>query len=505
MVSSIRSQDLSSTWPEEQNFSQVFLSTGDLTLDSAFRIALGDIVGNIIPFQDGLLPQPEYALMAGLDYTTPWTRDTAINTWNGVGILYPRVTYHTLLSVLKREHETVLIGGQYWDAIIWSIGAWSQYLSTGDRDFLALSFAATRDSLLFFEQQEFDTTLSLFRGPAVYGDGVAAYPDRYAQTERGSSSILDWPASHRQDASQPGFGLPMHTLSTNCVYYQAYVVLEQMATELGLPVDPVWKQKAQQLKRAINEHFWNPATGTYRYLVDAFGNSEEQEGMGLALALLFGVADREQVAAILRNHHGTEQGFPCIWPPFERYSRADGQSFGRHCGVIWPHIQGLWAHAVAEQRRADLFAHELYTLAQHAYRDSQFAEIYHPLTGVIYGGLQEGHHGNTAEHLARPSGHFLEWKSCSRQTWSASAYLRMILMGLFGLHLAVDGITFQPLLPPQLHKIRLSGLPYRAARLTIEVERSAAEPASFVNGQAFEHVHLPTDIQGDVHILLKVS
>ena len=41
----------------------------------------------------------------------------------------------------------------------------------------------------------------------------------------------------------------------------------------------------------------------------------------------------------------------------------------------------------------------------------------HPLTGAVYGGIQEGGGG--------PDG--LQWVSCNRQSWSASAYLRMIL------------------------------------------------------------------------------
>ena len=60
-------------------------------------------------------------------------------------------------------------------------------------------------------------------------------------------------------------------------------------------------------------------------------------------------------------------------------------------------------------------------LAAHAVRDSQFAEIYHPEDGRIYGGVQEG------------GGKMLEWHSCSWQTWSASAYLAMVMYGLCGL------------------------------------------------------------------------
>jgi hypothetical protein len=105
----------------------------------------------------------------------------------------PEASRSTLLSVLERSAEgKVIFGGQYWDAIIWTTGAWAYYLYTGDRDLLALAFEATQNSLARFEAEEYDPHTGLFRGPACYGDGVGAYPDVYAQTN-GSSSILDWP------------------------------------------------------------------------------------------------------------------------------------------------------------------------------------------------------------------------------------------------------------------------------------------------------------------------
>ena len=79
----------------------------------------------------------------------------------------------------------------------------------------------------------------------------------------------------------------------------------------------------------------------------------------------------------------------------------------------------FWALAALKAGREDLFAHELSALARHAVRDGQFAEIYHPVDGRIYGGIQDG------------GGEYLEWHSCEKQTWSASALIAMILYGLF--------------------------------------------------------------------------
>src|SRR5476651_1673943 len=113
------------------------LHTSNETIERALRIALGDLVGNIRHFKDGLLEKPTPCLLAGLDYDTPWTRDAAFNAWYGLGVLAPGVARNTLLSVLIRaDNGDIRIGGQYWDAIIWAHGVWQYFLYTGDRSIL---------------------------------------------------------------------------------------------------------------------------------------------------------------------------------------------------------------------------------------------------------------------------------------------------------------------------------------------------------------------------------
>ena len=178
------------------------LSTDNGTVNLAFRIAIGDLLGNVAPFKDGLLEKPLPVILAGLDYGTPWTRNASINSWNGASLIVPEVARNTLLSVLVLSGDKVRIGGQYWDCIVWATGAWHHYLYTGDKQFLALALEATKNSLNYFEKTEFDTADNLFRGPG-WSDGVAAYPDEYADAG-GSSGILDWPGHNPDKMSKPG-------------------------------------------------------------------------------------------------------------------------------------------------------------------------------------------------------------------------------------------------------------------------------------------------------------
>lgn len=478
-----------------------FLQSSNPLLWGAYRVAVGDLAGNIALFQDGLLDRPAPCILAGLEYQTPWTRDTAINIWNGAGLLAPEAARNTLLAVLEvGPGGETRIGGQYWDAIIWVIGAWQYYLFTGEREMLQLAREAARNSFDRFEAEEYDPTWGLFRGPAVYGDGVAAYPDAYVP-KNGSSSILEWPAGSPEKAARPGFGLPMMSLSTNCTYAQAYFVLGWMEAELG--GDPlVWQRKAETLKAAVRERFWDAERSTFRYLVDGDGGCSHQEGMGHALALLFDVASPEQAAGVLREQFVSPAGIPCVWPTFPRYSMYGADVFGRHSGTVWPHIQGLWADAALRRGRTDLFDHELAQLARFAVRDGHFAEIYHPFTGEVYGGVQEGGRG--------PYG--MDWHSCRRQTWSATAFLRLVLYGLAGMDFTSAGVRMQPYLPVNLggyptDEIQISGVIYRRARLNLRLTGQGRMIAACrVNGtplpadQAAQGCFLPADTQGEVNV-----
>lgn len=461
----------------------VQFTSSDPDLTQAFAIAKADIHGNIKDYHAGLLEQKEPVLMAGAGYDTPWTRDAAINSWNAAGLLWPDVARSTLLSVLERRDGRIFIGGQYWDAILWTTGAWNYYLYTGDRTFLSQAFDATRNTLAEREAEEFDPERRLFRGPAVYGDGVAAYPDRYAKGAGGSSAILDW-RERDAKASAQGNSLPMFTLSTNCAYFEAYMLLTRMARALGQTPDPSWASKASQLKDAINKNFWDAKLGRYITLVDSEGSDPRQEALGLAFAVLFGVADSEQQASLFRHVDLTPAGMPCLWPAYDRYAKAGG--FGRHSGTVWPHAEAFWADASARTGHQDLFFYDLTRLASRAVRDGQFYEIYNPISGEPDGGLQE------------QKGHgIIHWTSQPHQTWSATGYLRLVLFDLAGMHFDENGLTFAPVLPGDVHQIHLSGLKYRSAVLDVNVSGSGQRISRMVvNGREIADHRIPANAKG---------
>lgn len=446
-----------------------YLHTDNDTINKAFRIALGDLSTNILNYKTGLMEEEAPAIMAGLNYDRPWTRDTAINVWNFGGLIAPHAAKNTLLSVLERKDGKIVIGGQYWDAIIWATGAWNFYLQTGDMNMLAIAFEAAQNTLALREAQELDESSNLFRGPACYGDGVAAYPEYYAKGCGGSSGIYDW--VHHHDSAR-GEGIPMKALSTNCLYYNAYKLLPLMAEALKRKA-PGAAKKAEKLKEAILSNFYNKESGTLDYIADSPVNSDYQEALGISFAVMFGVADGELAKSIIANAQTTPQGIACVWPSYPRYTAMGG--YGRHSGTVWPHAQGFWAQVCADAGETGKFGRELHALAKNAVRDSQFVEIYHPETGESYGGLQE---------LGGPIG---KWNATNRQTWSATAFLRMTIGSLIGLKLTGAGISFSPLLPDGVKNARLK-INYRKMQLDITVRGKSGRPAVIkVNGKASDN------------------
>ncbi|MEA2012869.1 MAG: amylo-alpha-1,6-glucosidase [Verrucomicrobiota bacterium] len=456
-----------------------FFSTADETIDTAFRIAVGDFTSNIQLWKGGLLENPEPCIIAGLGYKKPWTRDAAFNTWYAGGIIAPDIAKNTMLSVLSKDSGKIKISGEYWDKIIWVTGAWKYYLYTGDQQFLKMVLEASKNTLEELENDEYDNADGLFRGGACFQDGVAGYPDKFGDPAGKFCGINQWPKNNPKKAYSNGFGVPCKALSTNCLYYNAYKLISEISEELNIKEDFTFKQKATKLKIAINKHFWSEEKGHYRYLLDAEDDKERQEGLGHAFAILFGIADKKQIHSIMKNQYLTKHGISCVWPPYERYCDKQYKHFPRHSGTIWPQVNTAWVEACEMTGNHSLAIKELQMLATKAVRDSHFFEIYHPITGKPYGGRQE-----------HPEyGGLHEWESCSRQTWCATGYINMIFKSLLGINFTKEGLRLTPHLPHKIEKISLKNIHYRKAILNITIT------------QKDKPIFIPKDCAGTIEIL----
>lgn len=464
-----------------------YIKSDNEKINTAYHVAVSDLYGNIKPFKGGLLKEEKPVIIAGMGYCTPWTRDASINTVNAGALLFPEVSKRTLLAVLKEENGNVMIDGEYWDSIIWVWGAWHEYLLTGDTEFLKLAYEASVNTLKFFEETEFDEKLNLFRGPACYGDGIAAYPDIYAK--HGESGIIHFAKECRELCTEKGVGIPFFTLSTNCLYYKAYVTADLMAETLGL--NKKYQEKAKNMKDAINKHFWSEENGKYMYLLDDFGGCDHDEGMGHAFVILFDIADDERKEKVFKNQRITPQGIACVYPSFSRYKGG----YGRHSGTVWPHIQAFWADAAAKNKKFDLFDKEFNMLTECSVRDGHFSEIYHPDTGERYGGLQEN----------KKRGIEL-WESEKKQTWSATGYLHMLFSDIAGMEFSDGFVTFNPYLPKNISSLEIGELCVRGFNLSVKISGKGCNVKSIeVNGEKIENCANRIKLDGDKNVLITLE
>ena len=170
--------------------------------------------------------------------------------------------------------------------------------------------------------------------------------------------------------------------------------------------------------------------------------------------------------------------------------------------VIWPEVNGFWAHAAAKHNKQDVFDFEFFNLAKKAVRDGNFMEIYNPITGQPYGGLSD--YPESTKHKPHKGSKYYMWQVCKRQTWCATAYFRMITMGIFGMTFTKDGITFSPHLPKGLRKARLKNLKYVNMKLNIKIEGRGVKIKEITrNGSRLSGNFLPNTLRGiqDISII----
>ncbi|MCK5812368.1 MAG: hypothetical protein KAG94_05680 [Clostridiales bacterium] len=463
------------------------ITTNNEKVNKAINIAYSDIQSNIITYDSLFLQKKCKVLIAGADYDRPWTRDAAINVYNILCFIDKSISYQTLATVLEYQKNNIVISGQYWDAIIWALGAYQYYLVSKDDTFLPIAYEAICNTLTLRENEEFSKDYGLFRGAAVYGDGSSAYPYIYGYMGK-EGSILKFPKHVKERCYDSGYGIPMHTLSTNSTYVMAYDIVSKMAIILSKETAQFKKKKANLIK-AIKKHF---VYGNHqlKYIVGKYGDSLHQEGLGIALALKADIIN----AKVLNNIYISPKGLPCVYPKFERYKGE--KHYGRHSGTIWPHVQCFFANEAIKADHVKLFIHEFEQLTLVANRDDQFYEVYHPETGLPYGGLQEHY---SVEGLK-------EFNSCEHQSWSATGYLSLLIYGFAGMKITHDYVSFSPYLYDKVSKIKLSNIIIGQCDFDVTIIGEGSKMISIkINGEKKKETKIKINKKQKIVVLITVE
>ncbi len=387
----------------------------------------------------------DHVFRAGQDYERPWTRDATLNCMMAGSLLSPGIAENTLRHVLDGD----VVGGQWWDRVIWCAGALEHWRITGDQAFLEDAYRVASVTLVNHRKEYFDTEYGLFRGLAHMQDGIAGYPapPQDDPFQKGKHSAQAFPGCHA-----------LMALSIQAVYFAAYQATATMGQVLGRPQEELnaLRQYAEALRAATTEHLWMPEEGRFGYFVHGVGAERgeltpHQDGSGLALSLLFGLTTAEQGQSILTHFHNQPYGLPLVWPHFRRFN---DEKPGRHNVLIWPHTNAYWALGALVCGVSEVFDWEFQNITELLYgTHPDIRETYDSITGQPEGGWQGG----------------TRWEALHHQTWCATGYLGLVFCGLFGLRFEPEGIRFCPYLPKTVGPLQLKGLHYRDMVLDISL------------------------------------
>ena len=415
--------------------------------DALYRLSLEEL--RQLVREDG-------ALSAGAKWPGVWTRDVALSAILSLAIVAPDATRRSLLAKVDSAGRIIQdtgTGGSWpvsTDRIVWALAAWELYAATGDRDWLRQAYDIVRRSA------ESDLHAARDRGTGLFN---------------GESSFLDWREQSYPRWMQPADIYGSQNLGTNAVHYAAYRALANMARALGEPAAR-WDSVADGVRDGLTAELWQPARGwfgQYRYGRIHLARSPRAEGLGEALASIYGAASRAQRRQLMRQAPLVAYGTPTFWPfiPGERFY---------HNATIWPFVTAYWTWAAAEGGNPTAVQYGLDA-------NTRAAALF--LTNKENTVAATGHYEGTA-------------LNSDRQLWSVAGRLAGTYRLRVGMRLEPDRLAFRPMVPPSYGGERtLRGVRYRGATLSIVVRGHGDGVASArLDGQPGERAEIPASLTG---------
>jgi hypothetical protein len=440
-----------------------YLRTGNVMFDGLFAMAIDDSkLDSVSQIQDAAFNNGEPiacdCFETGERWHYVWTRDVSYAADLGLGYLDPHRVLNSLLfktsgvrqELLGARIKPVTVvaqdtgSGGSWpvstDRVVWIMAATDELDQLPEADRAALAsriYGIARDTLEQDHEYAFDERIGLYRG---------------------ETSFLDWreqsyPHWTRNDVLYIAEG---YAFSTNVLHFIALERTAALAEQLRDPAAARYQQWAQQLRRAVNTRFWQEAAGMYAsYLGPPPGAapSASYDLLGLALAIIHGVADSRQSRLILEHYPMTEAGPPVIFPELTGVAIY-------HNRALWPFVTAYALHAARIGNDAEFAAESARSLIRGAALSLSNMENFEFLTQQIHfdDGLLSGPVINSP-----------------RQLWSVAGYLNMVLESFWGLQPGVDRLIVEPGIPAALaaelfagqRQLSLRGLQYGGAALDI--------------------------------------
>ena len=365
-------------------------TSGQPIVDALFNLAKEEAHRNVE--EDG-------TLRTGAKWSGVWTRDVSYSALLAFAIHNPEAVKTSLRAKVKRGRIVQDTGsGGAWpvssDRTTWVLAAWEVYQVTGERAWLEEIYPIVKATLDDDRKTLVDPPTGLYRG---------------------ESSFLDWREQTYPKWMDNRDIYVSQNLGTNVVHYQAHRILAEMAKIKGEPYE-LYNERAEKIKQGINDYLWMKDKGYYAQFLygrDELILSPRYEALGEALAILFGVADKEQAASIISKSPLTEFGATCVYPQMPGIPPY-------HNNGIWPFVQSYWNLAAAKTGNEDVLNHGL-------------ASIYRAAALFL----------TNYENMVAETGDFLGTEINShRMLWSMAGNLAMVHRVFMGMEFKNDGLYF---------------------------------------------------------------
>ncbi len=404
---------------------------------------------------------PAGLLLAGASWHTAWTRDTAYSVILGAAYLEPAACRRSLESRVKDGiivQDTGTGGG--WpistDRVSWVLAAWTYYLASGDREWLAYSAEVVQATL-------------------AQDDAVLT---RRGHLRPGETSFIDW-----REQSYPTWMSPADigaswAFGTNVLHYVSRRILARMWQELGneAAAEP-YQTEAAAMAADIQENFWSRATQRYGIMRTEKCLEERVDALATALAVITGLTSGKHAHQAMNSLPRTPWGTP-VFAPFKETEPA-----AYHNRAIWPFVEAYVLLAHAELQDTHGAAQSMASLLRAAMAFGTNKENFQAVSGAA---------GDTIQNS-------------DRQLWSVSGMLGMYYFGLFGIQYEHDNLVFAPCVPKNFGGSHwLTNLRIRDMVLDVHLNGYGTDICSVrINGKAASPI-IPLDTKGHLQVELEL-
>jgi glycogen debranching enzyme len=246
---------------------------------------------------------------------------------------------------------------------------------------------------------------------------------------------------------------PIALCEVQAYVYGAYLARAHFAAESGDGATyDHYRSKAAELKAAFNRDFWLEDREWFAVGLDADKKPIDSLTSNMGHCLWTGIVEQDKAQAVARHLVGPE--LFTGWGVRTLASSMGGYNpVSYHCGSVWPHDTAIVAAGLARYGFEEPAQRLVLSLIDAA---------------VAQGGrLPELFSGLDRSDLGVPVGYPT---SCSPQAWAAASPLLCLRTLLrFDPWVPYGKTWLAPMVPPEIGRLRVEGIPLAGARIDVEV------------------------------------